>query len=116
MSSRQKRERQGGRAAGRAGIQAAMQTEFQRAGVWDLLRKRIAASEYTRVGDPLKIDLGYRSSIGLGTSPAGVIRMFHAVSLEAGVENGQGAGFFGERSDDRGAAGGQGGARVDGGG
>jgi hypothetical protein len=66
------------RLSGRAGIQARMRTEFERAGVWDLLRKRIAASEYTRPGDPLKIDAGYR--------PNGVIRMFHAVSLEPGVE------------------------------
>jgi hypothetical protein len=66
------------RLSGRAAIQARMRTEFERAGVWDLLRKRIAASEYTRAGDPLKIDVGYR--------PNGVIRMFHAVSLEPGVE------------------------------
>ena len=66
------------RLSGRAGIQARMRTEFERAGVWDLLRKRIAASEYTRPGDPLRIDLGYR--------PNGLIRMFHAVSLEPGVE------------------------------
>ena len=66
------------RLSGRAGIQAKMRTEFERAGVWELLRKRIAASEYTRPGDPLRIDVGYR--------PNGVIRMFHAVSLEPGVE------------------------------
>ena len=66
------------RLSGRAAIQAKMRTEFERAGVWDLLRKRIAASEYTRPGDPLRIDVGYR--------PNGVIRMFHAVSLEPGVE------------------------------
>jgi hypothetical protein len=66
------------RLSGRAAIQARMRSEFERAGVWDLLRKRIAASEYTRPGDPLKIDAGYR--------PNGVIRMFHAVSLEPGVE------------------------------
>jgi hypothetical protein len=66
------------RLSGRAAIQARMRTEFERAGVWDLLRKRIAAAEYTRPGDPLKIDMGYR--------PNGTIRMFHAVSLEPGVE------------------------------
>ena len=47
-------------------------------GVWDLLRKRISAAQYTRAGDPLRIDAGYR--------PNGVIRMFHAVSMEPGVE------------------------------
>ena len=66
------------RLSGRAGIQAKMRTEFERAGVWELMRKRIAASEYTRPGDPLRIDVGYR--------PNGVIRMFHAVSLEPGLE------------------------------
>ena len=66
------------RLSGRAAIQAKMRGEFERAGVWDLLRKRIAAADYTRPGDPLRIDLGYR--------PNGVIRMFHAVSLEPGVE------------------------------
>jgi hypothetical protein len=66
------------RLSGRAGIQARMRTEFERAGVWELLRKRIAAAEYTRPGDPLRIDVGYR--------PNGLIRMFHAVSLEPGVE------------------------------
>jgi len=65
--------------AGRAAIQVQMRTEFERAGVWDLLRKRIAASQYTRPGDPLRIDLGYRPN---GPSP-GTIRMFHAVGLDA---------------------------------
>jgi hypothetical protein len=42
------------------------------------MRKRIAASQYTREGDPLRIDCGYR--------PNGIIRMFHAVSLEGDLE------------------------------
>jgi len=66
------------RLSGRAAIQARMRTEFERAGVWELMRKRIAASEYTRPGDPMRIDVGYR--------PNGQIKMFHAVSLEPGVE------------------------------
>jgi hypothetical protein len=66
------------RLSGRAAIQSRMRAEFERAGVWDLLRKRIAAADYTRPGDPLRIDLGYR--------PNGVIRMFHAVGLEPGLE------------------------------
>ena len=69
------------RRTGRAAIAAAMRQEFERAGVWDLMRKRIAASQYTRPGDPLKIDCGYR--------PNGVIRMFHAVSLEGDLEAAQ---------------------------
>ncbi len=64
--------------SGRAAIQSAMRNEFEHAGVWDLLRKRIPASDYTRPGDPLRLDAGYR--------PNGVIRMFHAVSLEPGLD------------------------------
>jgi len=66
------------RLKGRAAVHSKMRMEFEHAGVWDLMRKRIAASEYTRPGDPLRIDAGYR--------PNGVVRMFHAVSLEPGVE------------------------------
>ena len=73
----QRRERMA-RLRGRAAIQSAMRGEFEHAGVWDLMRKQIRASEYTRPGDPLRIDAGYR--------PNGLIRMFHAVSLEPGVE------------------------------
>lgn len=64
--------------SGRAKIQAAMRTQFERAGVWELMRKRIAASTYTRAGDPLRIDCGYR--------PNGVVKMMHAVSLESETE------------------------------
>lgn len=66
------------RVRGRAAIQAVMRGEFERAGVWDLLRKQIPAAEYTRPGDPLRIDAAYR--------PNGIVKMFHAVSLEPGVE------------------------------
>jgi hypothetical protein len=66
------------RLSGRAAIQSTMRAEFEHAGVWDLLRKRIAASDYTRPGDPLHIDAGYR--------PNGIIKMFHAVSLEPGLD------------------------------
>jgi hypothetical protein len=66
------------RLSGRAAIHAHMRSEFERAGVWDLLRKRIAAAEYTRPGDPLRIDMGYR--------PNGLVRMFHAVSLDPRID------------------------------
>jgi hypothetical protein len=66
------------RLSGRAAIHARMRSEFEQAGVWDLLRKRIAASEYTRPGDPLRIDMGYR--------PNGLVRMFQAVSFDPGLE------------------------------
>ena len=66
------------RKSGRQAIYAKMRSQFERVGVWDLMRKRIAVSGYTKAGDPLRIDCGYR--------PNGVIRMFHAVSLESDTE------------------------------
>lgn len=66
------------RRSGRMAIHTRMRSEFERTGVWDLMRKRISAASYTRPGDPLRIDCGYR--------PNGVIRMFHAVSLEGDSE------------------------------
>ena len=71
--------------SGRARIQASMRTEFERAGVWAWMRKRIAAAPYTQAGDPLKIDCGYR--------PNGTIRMFQAVSLAGDVESAKGLAF-----------------------
>jgi len=66
------------RMRGRLAIAGAMRRDFERAGVWGLMRKRIAASTYTRQGDPMRIDCGYR--------PNGVVKMFQAVSLESDVE------------------------------
>jgi hypothetical protein len=63
---------------GRQAIASSMRTHFEHARVWDLMRRRIDASAYTRPGDSLKIDCGYR--------PNGTIRMFHAVSLATDVE------------------------------
>ncbi len=77
------------RKSGRAAIAGAMRTEFERAGVWGLMRKRIAASLYTRAGDPMKIDCGYRADLQSG----GVIRMFQAVSLEGDVEGAKGLAY-----------------------
>ena len=89
------------RMSGRAAIQLTMRTEFERAGVWDLLRKRVRAAEYTRVGDPLRIDLAYRSGVGGASGVSGVsslVRMFQAVSLDGGlgVEAAKGLAFSAE--------------------
>jgi hypothetical protein len=65
------------RISGRAAIAGQMRTQFERAGVWRLMRKRIRAAEYTQAGDPSRIDCGYRN---------GVVKMFQAVSLENDVE------------------------------
>ncbi len=70
--------------SGRAAIAAEMRSAFERAGVWGLMRKRIAASQYTQPGDPLKLDCGYRN---------GKVRIFHAVSLENDVEGAKGLAY-----------------------
>lgn len=70
--------REARRQSGRAAIATRMRKQFEAAGVWNVMRKRIAAAMYTQPGDPLRIDCGYR--------PNGVIRMFHAVSLEGDLE------------------------------
>lgn len=73
-----RREKRARARTGRTAIAGQMRTQFERAGVWALMRKRIAASAYTQPGDPLRIDCGYR--------PNGVVKMFHAVSLDGDVE------------------------------
>jgi hypothetical protein len=70
--------------SGRASIAGRMREEFERAGVWRLMRKRIAASQYTQAGDPLKLDCGYRN---------GQVRMFQAVSLDGDVEAAKGLAY-----------------------
>jgi hypothetical protein len=75
------------KASGRGAIAGRMREEFERAGVWRLMRKRIAASQYTRAGDPLKIDCGYRN---------GRVRMFQAVSLENDAEAAKGLAYSAE--------------------
>ena len=78
------------RRSGRAAIAAAMRGEFEQAGVWGLMRKRINASLYTRAGDPMKIDCGYRVTV---ESETGLIRMFQAVSLDNDVEAAKGLAY-----------------------
>ncbi len=72
------------KASGRGAIVSTMRGAFEQAGVWRLMRKKIAASAYTQAGDPLKIDCGYRN---------GKVRMFHAVSLENDVEGAKGMAY-----------------------
>ena len=74
------------RLSGRAAIQSRMRAEFEHAGVWDLMRKRIPASDYTRPGDPLRIDAGLPAQWHRPDVPCG--------QPGGGTGNGQGAGFF----------------------
>lgn len=63
--------------AGRRVVYQAMREAFERAGVWQFMRKDITVAQYTRKGDPLKIDCGYR--------PNGTLHLFHALSLSTDV-------------------------------
>ena len=67
--------------SGRPLIYNAMRDAFEKAGVWQSpsMRKDIAVAQYTRKGDPLKIDCGYK--------PNGAIRLFHAISLATDVNS-----------------------------
>jgi hypothetical protein len=64
---------------GRPAIQSSMRTHFERAGVWAMMNKRVPAERYTRPGDPMRIDCGYRRDARDSTGEA--IRMFQAISL-----------------------------------
>jgi hypothetical protein len=64
--------------SGRAALVQRMRGEFERAGVWRLMNKRIAAARYTQMGDPLRLDCGYRSN--------GTVRLFQAVSLQSDAD------------------------------
>ncbi|GAC1431127.1 MAG: hypothetical protein NVSMB62_28250 [Acidobacteriaceae bacterium] len=75
------RIKQDRRRTGRAAIAAEMRSQFERAGVWPLMRHRLSAATYTHPGDPMRLDCGYRPGEGNG-----VIRIFHAVSLDGDLE------------------------------
>jgi hypothetical protein len=55
-----------------------MDEAFERAGVLKLLMRRVPVSVYTKAGDPLKFDFGYR----VGNS----LKFFHAVPLKTTVD------------------------------
>jgi hypothetical protein len=79
------KRRRESRTTGRAGLQTRMRAEFERAGVWELMQRKISAARYTRAGDPLRLDCGYR--------PNGVVRLFQAVSLSGDMEGAKGLAF-----------------------
>lgn len=58
-------------------ILQAMQREFQREGVWNRMRTSIPVADYTRAGDPLEIDCGYRFD--------STVKMFHSTPLRTNV-------------------------------
>lgn len=64
--------------AGRMAIVHTMQEAFTNAGVLELMQRDIDVIQYTGQGDPFRIDFGYR----IGS----VVKMFHAVSVAANVD------------------------------
>jgi hypothetical protein len=73
------RRRQPRELSTRQAIYQKMRSEFESAGVWPLMRQNIPVAQYTRNGDPLKLDCGY--------SPNGTVKLFHAVSLATDVNS-----------------------------
>lgn len=66
--------------SGRQHILSLMRDELQRAGVLALMQTNIAVAEYTKPGDPLKLDYGYSVAEG--------VKFLQAVSLTQRVEQG----------------------------
>jgi hypothetical protein len=67
------RRRQPREIGARQAIYHRMREEFEGAGVWRIMRREIRAADFTRGGDPLKIDCGYLANA--------TVKMFHALPL-----------------------------------
>src|ERR1019366_2828113 len=63
---------------GRGAIVSTMKEAFTQAGVLELMQKDLDVVKYTGLGDPFRIDFGYR----VGSA----VKMFHAVSVAASVD------------------------------
>jgi DUF3037 family protein len=63
---------------GRAAIVNTMKEAFTEAGVLELIQRDLDVVKYTGQGDPFRIDFGYR----VGSA----VKMFHAVSMAANVD------------------------------
>ena len=59
-----------------------MRLEFESAGVWQLpaMLRNISAADYTRSGDPLRIDCGYTARA------ISTVKMFHALALPGDID------------------------------
>ncbi len=64
--------------SGRAAIVATMKDAFEHEGVLNLMLRDFDIVKYTGQGDPLRIDFGFKI--------AGTMKMFHAVSVAASVD------------------------------
>jgi chorismate mutase len=65
--------------AGRAAIVGAMKDAFESAGVLELMQRDLDVVRYTGLGDPFRIDFGYR----VGRA----VKMFHAVAVATNVDS-----------------------------
>jgi hypothetical protein len=63
---------------GRGAIVRSMKDAFAEAGVLDLMQRDLDVANFTGLGDPFRIDFGYR----IGSA----LKMFHAVSIAASVD------------------------------
>jgi len=63
---------------GRGAIVSAMKDAFSNAGVLELMQRDLDVVKYTGKGDPFRIDFGYR----VGSA----VKMFHAVSVAANID------------------------------
>jgi hypothetical protein len=63
---------------GRAALVDTMKEAFTNAGVLELMQRDLDVVKYTGLGDPFRIDFGYR----VGNA----VKMFHAVSVVANVD------------------------------
>ena len=73
--------------SGRQRILSVMQDELEKAGVLPLMFRDVAMSEYTRPGDPLKLDFGYRAGGSRALPGKEVFKFLQAVSLKPRVDS-----------------------------
>jgi hypothetical protein len=72
------RGERGQQRTGRVAIVSTMKEAFAKAGVLELMQRDLDVVRYTGTGDPFRIDFGYR----IGNT----VKMFHAVSMAANVD------------------------------
>jgi Protein of unknown function (DUF3037) len=72
--------------SGRQRIVAAMREAFEKEGLSGFLKFDMPIAEYTKAGDPLKIDLAYRVTGSEDPQWDGVLKMFQAVPLGRNVD------------------------------
>jgi hypothetical protein len=67
---------------GRRRMVASMRSAFEREGLAQFLELEVPVTEFTRPGDPFKVDMAYTAK----ATGRDMIRMFHAVPLAQGID------------------------------